>query len=374
MGSSRTPMMSLSFMIRSSTSSILTSVPDHLPNSTRSPTLRSIGMSFPASSRPPGPIAVTSPCDGFSWAVSGMIMPPADFASASMRLTTTRSCSGRNFIGISLGSDEPFDFSRALTGRRASSQRIFVAFVQAANSVAVEYLLIDFQAGVWKKFRWELFDCETDSIRGTRESSVANRVSWPAPSAPRRSQLYLAPGGKQFRLDAVVKRGHAASVTGRIEFVLLVRCRLRPPQRAISDFINRTASDLATLQQGVDVALSLSLLDAVLGHDLGHEVVLALERRQILLGELAPLRPDFLEHDLPGFGGSLGFRSGCIHIRSYVGHVSTSKIETNILLNGHHSRDKTHIRSKRAKTTPCLTNIFIVVTNSIVFLSTTGDL
>ena len=41
-------MMSLSFMIRSSTPSILTSVPDHLPNSTRSPTLTSIGMSLPA--------------------------------------------------------------------------------------------------------------------------------------------------------------------------------------------------------------------------------------------------------------------------------------------------------------------------------------
>src|SRR5450759_3057098 len=49
-----TPMMSLSFMIRYSTPSILTSVPDHLPNSTRSPVLRSIGMSLPASSRPPG--------------------------------------------------------------------------------------------------------------------------------------------------------------------------------------------------------------------------------------------------------------------------------------------------------------------------------
>ena len=37
---------------------------------------------------PPGPTAVTSPCCGFSWAVSGMIMPPAVFASASIRLMT----------------------------------------------------------------------------------------------------------------------------------------------------------------------------------------------------------------------------------------------------------------------------------------------
>src|SRR5262249_19780965 len=56
--SSSTPITSDSFMIRSSWPSILTSVPDHLPNSTRSPTLRSIGMSLPASSRPPGPTAM----------------------------------------------------------------------------------------------------------------------------------------------------------------------------------------------------------------------------------------------------------------------------------------------------------------------------
>src|SRR6266850_1233764 len=93
-----TPMMSLSFMIRSSSPSSLTSVPDHLPNSTRSPTLRSIGISLPASSRPPGPTAVISPCDGFSLALSGMMMPPLVFSSASMRLTTTRSCSGRNLV------------------------------------------------------------------------------------------------------------------------------------------------------------------------------------------------------------------------------------------------------------------------------------
>src|SRR5579863_3302532 len=97
-----TPMISLSFMIRRSTPSSLTSVPDHLPNNTRSPTLRSIGINLPVSSRPPGPTATISPCEGFSWAVSGMMMPPADFASGSIRSTTTQSCSGRNFIGILL--------------------------------------------------------------------------------------------------------------------------------------------------------------------------------------------------------------------------------------------------------------------------------
>src|SRR5579863_8208006 len=51
---------------------------------------------------PTGPTATISPCEGFSWAVSGMMMPPADFASGSIRSTTTQSCSGRNFIGILL--------------------------------------------------------------------------------------------------------------------------------------------------------------------------------------------------------------------------------------------------------------------------------
>jgi hypothetical protein len=58
----------------------------------------SMGISLPFSSRPPGPTATTSPCEGFSLAVSGMMMPPLDFSSASMRFTTTRSCNGRNLV------------------------------------------------------------------------------------------------------------------------------------------------------------------------------------------------------------------------------------------------------------------------------------
>ena len=49
----------------------------------------------------PGPAATISPCIGFSFAVSGMIMPPAVFSSSSMRLTTTRSCRGLKFMPIS---------------------------------------------------------------------------------------------------------------------------------------------------------------------------------------------------------------------------------------------------------------------------------
>jgi hypothetical protein len=69
--------------------------------------------------------------------------------------------------------------------------------------------------------------------------------------------------------------------------------------------VGEPASDLTTLHQGVDIALSL--LEAVFGCELRHEIAVTLERGQILLGELALLRPDFREDDLLGLGGGLGF-------------------------------------------------------------------
>jgi hypothetical protein len=44
------------------------------------------------------PTATISPWSGFSAAVSGMKMPPADLRSSSTRLTITRSCNGRIFM------------------------------------------------------------------------------------------------------------------------------------------------------------------------------------------------------------------------------------------------------------------------------------
>src|SRR4029077_6240454 len=119
-----TPMMSDSFMIRSSSPSSLTSVPDHLPNSTRSPALTPIGVSLPLSSRPPGPTATTSPSCGFSFAVSGMMMPPLVFSSASIRLTTTRSWSGRNFSFAMITLGKPPCAARPLS-REMPSFRLF---------------------------------------------------------------------------------------------------------------------------------------------------------------------------------------------------------------------------------------------------------
>jgi lipoprotein-anchoring transpeptidase ErfK/SrfK len=42
--------------------------------------------------------AVSVGREGFSWAVSGMMMPPLVFSSAVMRRTTMRSCKGRNLV------------------------------------------------------------------------------------------------------------------------------------------------------------------------------------------------------------------------------------------------------------------------------------
>src|SRR5205807_3475443 len=81
------PMMSVSFMMMSSSPSILISLPDHFPNSTRSPTLTSSGWTLPSSPRAPGPAATMSPSIGFSWAVSGMMIPPGVFSGPSTRRT-----------------------------------------------------------------------------------------------------------------------------------------------------------------------------------------------------------------------------------------------------------------------------------------------
>src|SRR4029450_1234855 len=81
-------------MSRSSPSTVI-SVPPYFEETTVSPSLTSTGMSSPVcSDRLPGPTARTSPCWGFSWAVSGMTSPEAVFSSDSPGLTTIRSSRG----------------------------------------------------------------------------------------------------------------------------------------------------------------------------------------------------------------------------------------------------------------------------------------
>jgi hypothetical protein len=73
-------------MIRKSSPSIVISVPAYLPYSTVSPDFTVTGSSFF-----PGPAAMIVPRCGFSFAVSGMIMPPAVFSSAAAGFTITLS-------------------------------------------------------------------------------------------------------------------------------------------------------------------------------------------------------------------------------------------------------------------------------------------
>jgi len=96
--------------------------------------------------------------------------------------------------------------------------------------------------------------------------------------------------------------------------------------------IGLPASDLTALQQGVHVALSLRLLEAIFGHDLRYQIVLARERGQLLLGKLAPLRTDFLEDDLLGLRGGLagGWIGGGLI------HIDISIINTKCHLNDYH--------------------------------------
>src|SRR5690606_17619335 len=93
-----TPRMSSSRRMRRSSPSIFTSVPAYLPNSTRSPALTSSFRTLPSSRIFPLPTASTSPSMGFSFAVSGMMIPPLVFSSSWTRLTITRSCRGRMFM------------------------------------------------------------------------------------------------------------------------------------------------------------------------------------------------------------------------------------------------------------------------------------
>jgi hypothetical protein len=84
-------------MMRKSSPSIWISVPEYFPYNTVSPIFTVTGSSFF-----PGPAATTVPRCGFSFAVSGIMIPPAVFSSAGAGFTITLSCSGvtLNFLAI----------------------------------------------------------------------------------------------------------------------------------------------------------------------------------------------------------------------------------------------------------------------------------
>jgi hypothetical protein len=72
-------------------------------------------------------------------------------------------------------------------------------------------------------------------------------------------------------------------------------------------------AELAALQEGVDFALGSRLREAIFGRELRRELGLAVERGDILLGEVAPLRTDVL-HD-EHLGVLLERRRLCRNIR-----------------------------------------------------------
>src|SRR5476651_64343 len=79
---------------------------------TLSPTFTPSGCRRPSSRRLPLPTATTSPCIGFSWAVSGMMMPDLVLVSASVGFNSRRSCNGLNFMVF------PLSWNRAAYRKR----------------------------------------------------------------------------------------------------------------------------------------------------------------------------------------------------------------------------------------------------------------
>ena len=69
---------------------------------TVSPTDTFIADASPVSLVLPGPIATTSPCDGFSLAEPDKIIPPDEVSSNSVLLTRTLSCKGLKLIYLSI--------------------------------------------------------------------------------------------------------------------------------------------------------------------------------------------------------------------------------------------------------------------------------
>ena len=90
--------------------------------------------------------------------------------------------------------------------RRAPAQRIVQALVQAANSLAVISVFIDFEMGPEKKFRRKLFYREANGVRRVRKTFVPGQLSFQCPIAD----------GEQLRFGAVIECDHAIFDHGRV--------------------------------------------------------------------------------------------------------------------------------------------------------------
>src|ERR1700686_4323769 len=79
--------------------------------------------------------------------------------------------------------------------RRAADQGIVRAVVQAANSLVVISLLVDFETSSQEKLGWKLFDSELDGVRCVPKPFVPNR---PSPG-------FLFAAGEQLRRGVIIK-------------------------------------------------------------------------------------------------------------------------------------------------------------------------
>jgi hypothetical protein len=197
--------------------------------------------------------------------------------------------------------------------------RVAGILVQTAVDILASIsLVINFEISADEKLRRQLLDCETDGIRRAQNACIrAFDVGIANPS--KRKALPLCCN------QTTQPRQHNQSQTYAFSISLsteATQTTLRAVWVYLIGRISEPGSNLAALHQSVDVALCLRLFGAVLGHDLSHDIVLALEHGQVLLRELAPLRTDFLEDNLACIGGGGGICRN--RICGCVGHERVS--------------------------------------------------
>ena len=100
-------------------------------------------------------------------------------------------------------------------------------------------------------------------------------------------------------------------------------------------------SNLAALHDGIDVALRLRFVDAVLGDDLGNEIVLALECVELLLENLPHLELISLRRICFASAGLVVLAEAVFGVTGFTSVIS--KILMKHHLNVHHSNNALYV-------------------------------
>jgi hypothetical protein len=138
--------------------------------------------------------------------------------------------------------------------RSASDQRIIGTVVEVTDAFAAKSLFVDFEIGAKQKVRRKLLDRILDCFRSGSKSQVLQVLRL----GP------LAHGREQFPSGAVIECGHSFGV-----LQLRGHAPYEPgPQNCGPDRHDCRALDLATLQEGIDVAPGLALFETVFLDDL----------------------------------------------------------------------------------------------------------